>query len=107
MAVYTAGALDATSVKVGFMKTGYDLAVEILQASRAALEGTETKLIGSLFADNLLYDGLDSRHMVALAKDGQCDGFLIDTLTKDGRTCSTSCPRTSSGRWCSRARSRS
>ena len=85
MAVYTAGALDATSVKVGFMKTGYDLAVEILQASRAALEGTETKLIGSLFADNLLYDGLDSRHMVALAKDGRCDGFLIDTLTKDGR----------------------
>lgn len=85
MAVYTAGVLDATSVKVGFMNTDYDLAVDILQAGRAALEGTETKLIGSLFADNLLYDGLDSRHMVDLARDGRCDGFLIDTLTKDGR----------------------
>ena len=86
MAAYTAGALEATSVKVGFMKTEYDLAVEILQACKLALEGTETKLIGSLFADNLsLYDGLDSRHMVSLARDGRCDGFLIDTLTKDGR----------------------
>ena len=52
MAVYAAGQLDATSVKVGFMTTEYDLAVETLQASRQALEGTPTKLIGSLFADN-------------------------------------------------------
>jgi len=85
MAVYTAGVLKATSVKVGFMNTEYKAAVEILLASKEALEGTDTKLIGSLFADNPLYDGLDSHHMVRLAKDGQCDGFLIDTLTKDGR----------------------
>ena len=32
-----------------------------------------------------LYDGLDARHMNQLARDGQCDGWLIDTLTKDGR----------------------
>ncbi len=85
MAVYTAGVLKATSVKVGFMETEYDAAVETLLASRKALEGTETKLIGSLFADNLLYDGLEPRRMVPLARDGKCDGFLIDTLTKDGR----------------------
>ncbi len=85
MAVYTAGVLDATSVKVGFMNTEYDLAVETLLACRKALEGFNTKLIGSLFADNPLYDGLDAHHMVRLAKDGQCDGWLIDTLTKDGR----------------------
>ena len=85
MAVYTAGVLSATSVKVGFMKTEYEAAVETLLASRQALEGFETKLIGSLFADNPLYDGLDPHHMVRLAKEGQCDGFLIDTLTKDGR----------------------
>jgi len=85
MAVYTAGVLDATSVKVGFMKSEYEEAVEILVASRRALEGFETKLIGSLFADNHLYDGLDPHRMVELARDGQCDGFLIDTLTKDGR----------------------
>ncbi|MBM3948634.1 MAG: hypothetical protein FJ312_05245 [SAR202 cluster bacterium] len=85
MAVYTAGSLKATSVKVGFMKTEYPLAAEILKASREALNGTETKLIGSLFADNPLYDGLDPHLMVKLAKEGQCDGFLIDTLTKDGR----------------------
>lgn len=85
MAVYTAGSLKATSVKVGFMKTEYPLATEILKASREALKGTETKLIGSLFADNPLYDGLDPHLMVKLAKEGQCDGFLIDTLTKDGR----------------------
>ena len=85
MAVYTAGVLDATSVKVGFMNTEYDLAVETLLACREALEGFNTKLIGSLFADNPLYDGLDAHHMVRLAKDGQCDGWLIDTLTKDGR----------------------
>ena len=85
MAVYSAGLLNATSVKVGFMKTEYETAVEILLASKEALIGTDTKLIGSLFADNGLYDGLDPNKMVDLAKDGECDGFLIDTLTKDGR----------------------
>ena len=85
MAVYAAGAIKATSVKVGFMKTSYDTAVETLLASRKALGGTDTKLIGSLFADNPLYEGLDPHLMLRLARDGQCDGFLIDTLTKDGR----------------------
>jgi hypothetical protein len=85
MAVYSAAALNATSVKVGFMKTDYDMAVDILLQSKEALKGSETKLIGSLFADNPLYDGLEANRMVQLAKDGKCDGFLIDTLTKDGR----------------------
>lgn len=85
MAVYAAGRLNATSVKVGFVKTDYEAARATLLASRRALEGTETKLIGSLFADNFLYEGLDPHQMVLLAKEGECDGFLIDTLTKDGR----------------------
>ena len=85
MAVYTAGVLKATSVKVGFMKTEYEAAVETLLASKEALSGSDTKLIGSLFADNPLYDGLDPHLMVPLAVAGQCDGFLVDTLTKDGR----------------------
>ncbi len=85
MAVYSAASLNASSVKVGFMKTDYDMAADILLQARQALEGSKTKLIGSLFADNPLYGGLDSHHMVKLAKDGKCDGFLIDTLTKDGR----------------------
>lgn len=85
MAVYAAGRMGATSVKVGFMQTEYDHAVKTLRASKQALEGTDTKLIGSLFADNPLYDGLEARHMVELGRDGSCDGWLIDTLTKDGR----------------------
>ncbi len=86
MAVYTAGALNATSVKVGFMRSEYDEAVEILQASKRALNGFDTKLIGSLFADNHLFDGgLEPRRMVDLARDSECDGWLIDTLSKDGR----------------------
>ena len=85
MAVYTAGVLDATSVKVGFMNTEYSVAVDVLRASRKALAGFDTKLIGSLFADNPLFGGLDPDRMVELAKDGECDGFLIDTVTKDGR----------------------
>jgi len=86
MAAYAAAALDATSVKVGFRNTDYSTAVEILRQARRAMEGFNTKLIGSLFADNVLYDGgLDPMLMVQLAKDGECDGFLIDTLTKDGR----------------------
>ena len=86
MAVYAAGMMDATSVKVGFRVADYDTAVEVLQESRRALDGFNTKLVGSLFADNELYDGgLDPHLMVQLAKDGECDGFLIDTLTKDGR----------------------
>jgi uncharacterized protein (UPF0264 family)/TusA-related sulfurtransferase len=85
MAVYAAGILNATSVKVGFMTTEYDQAVETLLECREALNGFETKLIGSLFADNPLYGGLEADHMVELAKAGQCDGWLIDTLTKDGR----------------------
>ena len=86
MAVYAAGTLDATSVKVGFMGSEYSVALETLLAAKEALAGTQTKLIGSLFADNLLYDGgIDPDLMVKLAKEGQCDGFLIDTLVKDGR----------------------
>ena len=85
MAAYTAGVLKATSVKVGFMNTEYDYAVETLLAAKQALDGFETKLIGSLFADNPLYDGLDPHLTVKLAQEGQCDGYLIDTLTKDGR----------------------
>lgn len=86
MAVYAAGCLDATSVKVGFMVSDYSLALETLIASKEALQGTNTKLIGSLFADNLLYDGgIDPDLMVRLAKESNCDGFLIDTLVKDGR----------------------
>ena len=86
MAVYAAGVLDATSVKVGFMVSDYNVALETLLAAKEALIGTQTKLIGSLFADNLLYEGgIDPDLMVKLAKEGQCDGFLIDTLVKDGR----------------------
>ena len=86
MAAYAAGVLNATSVKVGFRQADYEMAVEVLRESRAALEGFNTKLIGSLFADNVLYEGgLDAHCMIDLAKDGECDGFLIDTLTKDGR----------------------
>ena len=86
MAVYAAGMMDATSVKVGFRVADYDTAAEVLRESRRALDGFNTKLVGSLFADNELYDGgLDPHLMVQLAKDGECDGFLIDTLTKDGR----------------------
>ena len=85
MATYTAGLLDATSVKVGFMKTEYSQAVEILLACREALEGFETKLIGSLFADNPIYEGLEPLRMMDLAREGNSDGFLVDTLTKDGR----------------------
>ena len=85
MAAYAAAALDATSVKVGFCQTDYETAAETLRQSRRAMEGYNTKLIGSLFADNHLYNGLDPLLIVQLAKEGECDGFLIDTLTKDGR----------------------
>ena len=85
MAVYTAGVVGATSVKVGFMDHEYELAEEILHASKLALEGFDTKLIGSLFADNALFGGLEPHHMNKLAKATNCDGWLIDTLTKDGR----------------------
>ena len=86
MAVYAAAQMDATSVKVGFQEAEYGQAVEVLLQARQALEGSNTKLVGSVFADNELYaKGLDPNCMVQLAKDGQCDGFLIDTLTKDGR----------------------
>ena len=86
MAVYAAGVIDATSVKVGFMVSEYDLALKTLIASKEALQGTNTKLIGSLFADNTLHHGgLDPDLMIKLAKESQCDGFLIDTLVKDGR----------------------
>ena len=85
MAVRAAGTLNATSVKVGFCETDYDSALEVLKESRRALKGYDTKLIGSLFADNQLFGGLEARQMVKLARESECDGFLIDTLTKDGR----------------------
>jgi hypothetical protein len=85
MAARAAGMLNATSVKVGFCETDYDTALDILKESRRALRGYDTKLIGSLFADNHLFGGLEPRQMVKLARESGCDGFLIDTLTKDGR----------------------
>ena len=85
MAVYSAAKLHATSVKVGFVRSDYDMAVDVLRESKRALEGSETKLIGSLFADNHLYSGLDPLLMPRLAEETGCDGWLIDTLTKDGR----------------------
>ena len=86
MAVHAAALLDATSVKVGFQVAEYDTARQVLREAREALGNSETKLIGSLFADNVLFEGgLNPHLMVKLAKEGQCDGFLIDTLTKDGR----------------------
>ena len=85
MAVRAAGMLDATSVKVGFCETDYASALEVLKESRRALRGYDTKLIGSLFADNQLFGGLEPRQMIKLARESECDGFLIDTLTKDGR----------------------
>ena len=85
MAVRAAGMLNATSVKVGFCEADYETALDILTQSKEALYGYDTKLIGSLFADNLLFGGLEPRLMVKLARESGCDGFLIDTLTKDGR----------------------
>ena len=85
MAVHAAAILNATSVKVGFVNTDYDTAVDVLRNARRAMDGYKTKLIGSLFADNGLHDGLDPHLMLKLAREGECDGFLIDTLTKDGR----------------------
>lgn len=85
MAVYTAGTLKATSVKVGFQKTEYAVAAETLHACREVLDGFDTKLIGCIFADNDLYGGLEPHNMNKLAKETRCDGWLLDTLTKDGR----------------------
>jgi hypothetical protein len=86
MAVYAAGALNVTSVKVGFVGTDYDTALTILKESRRALEGTPTKLIAATFADSHLFGkGLDPKLVVKLGKESKSDGILIDTLTKDGR----------------------
>jgi len=86
LAVYGAAALAATSVKVGFVGIDYPTALRILQESRRALEGFDTKLIAATFADSHLYDhGLDPKLVVRLARESRSDGLLIDTLTKDGR----------------------
>jgi len=85
LAVFGAAALHATSVKVGFVGTDYETALRILRESRRALAGSETKLIAATFADSHLYQGLDPRAVLPLAKESGCDGILIDTLVKDGR----------------------
>src|SRR5205823_4922735 len=64
MAVYAAAQLQASSVKVGFVKAEYDTALEVLRGAREALDGSDCKLIGSLFADNHLYDGMDPHLIV-------------------------------------------
>lgn len=85
LAVYGAAALNATSVKVGFINSDYDTALRILDESRNALLGSKTKLIAATFADSHLYGGIDPRLVVKLAKESRSDGILIDTLIKDGR----------------------
>ena len=85
MAVWGAAALDATSVKVGFLESNAEDSLRILRESKRALEGTATKLVAATFADSALYHGLDATLIVDLARKSDSDGFLIDTLTKDGR----------------------
>jgi (5-formylfuran-3-yl)methyl phosphate synthase len=85
LAVYGAGALGATSVKVGFVQSDYPTALRILRESRRALEGFDTKLIAATFADSHLYGGIDPRVVVRLGQESGSDGILIDTLVKDGR----------------------
>ena len=85
LAVYGAAALQATSVKVGFVQSDYETALRILKESKRALVGLETKLIAATFADSHLYNGIDPKLVVRLAKESASDGILIDTLTKDGR----------------------
>jgi len=85
MAVYGAAALGATSVKVGFVESDYATALRILQESRRALEGFDTKLIAATFADSHLYGGMDPTLVVRLGRESRSDGMLIDTLVKDGR----------------------
>jgi len=85
LAVYGAAALDATSVKVGFVGSDYPTALKILKDCRSALDGFRTKLIAATFADSSLYGGIDPTLVVKLAKESRSDGMLIDTLTKDGR----------------------
>jgi len=85
MAVYGAGALGATSVKVGFVNSDYETALRILKESRRALEGFDTKLIAATFADSHLYKGIDPTLVVKLGQESKSDGILIDTLVKDGR----------------------
>jgi (5-formylfuran-3-yl)methyl phosphate synthase len=85
MAVYGAAALGATSVKVGFVESDYATALRILQESRRALEGFDTKLIAATFADSHLYRGIDPTLVVKLGRESRSDGILIDTLVKDGR----------------------
>lgn len=85
MAVYGAGALGATSVKVGFVNSDYETALRILKESRRALEGFDTKLIAATFADSHLYQGIDPTVVVKLGQESRSDGILIDTLVKDGR----------------------
>ena len=85
LAVYGAAALNATSVKVGFLQSDYDTALKILKECKSSLKGSTTKLIAATFADSHLYGGIDPTVIVRLAKEGGSDGILIDTLTKDGR----------------------
>ena len=85
MAVWGAAALEATSVKVGFLESNAEDSLRILRESKRALEGTSTKLVAATFADSHLYHGLDATLIVDLARKSDSDGFLIDTLTKDGR----------------------
>jgi uncharacterized protein (UPF0264 family) len=85
LAVYGAAALNATSVKVGFVNSDYEMALRILRESKRALEGFDTKLVAATFADSHLYGGIDPTLVVKLARESGSDGILIDTLTKDGR----------------------
>ena len=88
MAVYTAGLTQCHLSKGRIHEHRVRGGGRDPPGGREALEGFETKLIGSLFADNPLYGGLDPHRMVALAAESRCDGFLVDTLTKDGPTSS-------------------
>ncbi|MCL4364740.1 (5-formylfuran-3-yl)methyl phosphate synthase [Candidatus Marsarchaeota archaeon] len=85
LAVYGAAALNATSVKVGFLQSDYDTALKILKECKSSLKGSATKLIAATFADSHLYGGIDPTVIVRLSKESGSDGILIDTLTKDGR----------------------
>ena len=87
-------AYGAAHCRVNYIKAGlhglntYSQAVEMMVGIRRAVRmvSDDIKVVASGYADYRRFNGLNTWDLVRAAKDASCDGVMVDTAIKDGKT---------------------
>src|SRR5262249_17357968 len=87
-------AYGAAEVGVSYIKAGlhglntYQQALEMMSAVKRAVRmaSATADVVAAGYADYRRFGGLSSTDLVRAARDAECDGVMVDTAIKDGKT---------------------